>query len=138
MDNPVCDPAVDRRACLPYISAMNIGTRLFTLLKGQLVGIDLAGNRYYQERAIRPNGRARRWVDYKGAVEASSVPAEWHSWLHYTTDRPIPESARRAWSKPHIANPTGTGESYRPPGHDYEGGRRAPASGDYESWTPGS
>ena len=117
---------------------MNIGTWLFTLLRGHLVGTDAAGNAYYQERTVRPNGRRRRWVVYKGAVEASSVPAEWHSWLHYTTDRPIESSARRAWSKPHIANATGTDAGYRPPGHDYEGGRRAASTGDYEAWTPGT
>lgn len=116
---------------------MNIGTWLFTLLKGNLVGTDADGNAYYEERAIRPNGRARRWVAYKGTPEASAVPAEWHSWLHYTTDKPIQESARRAWSKPHTANPTGSPASYRPPGHDYSGGKRAAATGDYEAWSPG-
>ena len=129
---------MDQRPARAYMSRMNFGTRLFTLLKGQLVGTDTAGNHYYQERAIRPNGRARRWIDYKGPVEASAVPPEWHAWLHYTTDKPIQESARRAWSKDHIANATGTPASYRPPGHDYEGGRRDHATGDYEAWTPGS
>jgi NADH:ubiquinone oxidoreductase subunit len=120
------------------MSGMNIGTWLFTLLNGNLVGTDAAGNNYYQERAIRPNGRARRWIAYKGEVEASSVPPEWHSWLHYTTDKPIQASAHRPWTKEHIANATGTAASYRPPGHDYEGGRRDRATGDYEAWTPGS
>jgi NADH:ubiquinone oxidoreductase subunit len=117
---------------------MNLGTWLFTLLRGNLIGTDAVGNNYYEERSIRPNGRARRWIMYKGEVEASSVPPEWHSWLHYTTDKPIQASARRAWSKPPISNPTGTPDSYRPPGHDYEGGKRDRATGDYESWTPGS
>jgi len=117
---------------------MNIGTWLFTLLNGNLVGTDAAGNNYYQERSIRPNGRARRWIAYKGEVEGSSVPPEWHSWLHYTTDHPIQESARRPWSRAPVPNLTGTAASYRPPGHDYEGGRRDHATGDYEAWTPGN
>ena len=129
---------VDQRPGLAYMTLMNLGTWLFTLLHGNLVGTDAAGNNYYQERAIRPNGRARRWIAYKGVVEASSVPPEWHSWLHYTTDRPIQESARRPWSRAPIANPTGTAASYRPPGHDYEGGQRDRATGDYEAWTPGN
>ena len=136
--NPVDKPGVDQREAHAYISGMNIGTWLFTMLRGQLVGTDAAGNNYYEEKAVRPNGRSRRWIAYKGEVEASSVPPEWHSWLHYTTDKPIQASARREWSKPHIANQTGTPGSYRPPGHDYEGGKRAPATGDYEAWTPGS
>ena len=129
---------MDQRPGLAYMSRMHLGTWLLTLFKGQLVGTDGAGNHYYQERAIRPNGRARRWIVYKGPVEASAVPHEWHSWLHYTTDKPIQESARRPWSKAHIPNQTGTQASYRPPGHDYEGGHRDRATGDYEAWTPGS
>ncbi len=129
---------MDQRAVLTYISRMHLGTWLLTMLKGQLVGTDAAGNHYYQERGIRPNGRSRRWIIYKGPVEASSVPPEWHSWLHYTTEKPIQGSAHRPWSREHIANPTGTAASYRPPGHDYQGGRRDHATGDYEAWTPGS
>jgi NADH:ubiquinone oxidoreductase subunit len=117
---------------------MNLGTWLFTRLKGQLVGIDSLGNRYHQERSPRPGQRVRRWVAYKGEAEASLVPPEWHAWLHYTTDKPIQESARRAWSKPPLPNLTGTPASYRPPGHDYEGGQRSRATGDYEAWTPGN
>jgi NADH:ubiquinone oxidoreductase subunit len=117
---------------------MTIGTRLFTWFKGRLVGSDAAGNRYYQERRPRPGLRDRRWVLYAGSPEASKVPPEWHAWLHYTTEAPLPDSGRRVWQKPHEPNPTGTPAGYRPPGHDYVGGVRAPATGDYEAWTPGS
>ena len=117
---------------------MNIGTWLFTRLNGRLVGTDSAGNVYYQERRIRPGRRPRRWVAYVADVDASVVPPEWHAWLHYTTDAPLPDTGRRPWQKPHHANATGTPLSYRPPGHDYQGGQRARATGDYEAWTPGS
>jgi NADH:ubiquinone oxidoreductase subunit len=117
---------------------MTIGTRLFTLFKGRPVGTDAAGNRYYEERRPRSGMRARRWVMYAGASEASAVPAEWHAWLHYLTDEPLPETGRKPWQKPHHANATGTPAGYRPPGHDYLGGQRAHATGDYEAWTPGS
>jgi NADH:ubiquinone oxidoreductase subunit len=117
---------------------MNIGTRLFTRFKGSRVGADADGNIYYEERRPRPGLRARRWVIYAGTPEATKVPPEWHAWLHYTTEAPLPASARRPWQKPHIPNPTGTPDSYRPPGHDYRGGMRAQATGDYEAWTPGS
>ena len=113
--------------------------RLFTYFRGRLVGTDGAGNRYYTLR--RPPGRglrARRWVMFNGPVEASVVPAEWHAWLHFTTDEPIPASERKVWQKPHLPNLTGTRLSYRPPGHDYRGGHRPQTTGDYESWTPGS
>jgi NADH:ubiquinone oxidoreductase subunit len=116
---------------------MNITTRLFTMLRGRKVGQDAQGNVYYIEKRARPGLRQRRWVAYAGVPEASKVPPEWHAWLHYTTEAPIPESARRPWQKPHQPNLTGTPASYRPPGHDYSGGNRPRTTGDYESWTPG-
>ena len=115
---------------------MNLGTWLFTKLKGRRVGGDAAGNTYYEEKSPRAGMRPRRWVDYAVAVEASRVPPEWHAWLHYTVDEPLPETGRRSWQKPHQPNQTGTGSSYRPLGHDYRGGQRAHATGDYEAWTP--
>jgi NADH:ubiquinone oxidoreductase subunit len=118
---------------------MTIGTRLFTYFYGLPIGQDGDGNRYYEERVLRPGRlRKRRWVMYAGVKEATAVPAEWHSWLHYTTDTPISDANRRPWQKPHLPNLTGTPFSYRPPGHDYEGGKRAASTGDYEAWTPGS
>ena len=117
---------------------MNIGTRIFTWLHGRSVGRDALGNIYYEDRRARPDGVHRRWVAYAGEPEASTVPPEWHAWLHYTTDAPLPDTGRKPWQKPHIPNPTGTPASYRPQGHDYNGGARAAATGDYEAWTPGS
>jgi NADH:ubiquinone oxidoreductase subunit len=118
---------------------MNIGTWLHTKLNGRQVGTDAAGNVYYVDKRTRPAGeRTRRWVAFAGPAEASAVPPEWHAWLHYTTNEPLPEAGRKPWQKPHLANATGTAASYRPPGHEYEGGQRARATGDYESWTPGS
>lgn len=129
---------VDRGAGPAYISDMNIGTRIYTMLHGRRVGADAAGNVYYTQRRAPAQGRTRRWVDFAGPPEASAVPPEWHSWLHYTTDEPLPASNHKPWQKPHLANATGTAESYRPPGHDYEGGQRAKVTGDYEPWSPDS
>jgi NADH:ubiquinone oxidoreductase subunit len=116
---------------------MHIGTLLYTWLKGKLVGVDEYGNRYYQGRGIR-HGRNRRWVLYKGSAEASKVPPEWHAWLHHTTDQPLSETAAQVqpWQKEHLPNLTGTRGAYRPRGHDAAGGRRAPATGDYQAWKP--
>jgi NADH:ubiquinone oxidoreductase subunit len=115
---------------------MDIGTRIFTWLNGRVVGRDAVGNTYYENKRKAASGRTRRWVVYAGEAEATAVPPEWHSWMHYTTDAPLPETGRKPWQKPHLANATGTASSYRPPGHDYSGGKRAPATGDYEAWTP--
>lgn len=121
---------------------MTIGTRLFTWLRGELVGQDAAGNRYYRERGgVRRNvgglDRERRWVIYQGEPEGSKVPAEWHAWLHHTVDMPPKETApKRAWIKAHVPNLTGTPLAYRPLGHEFRGGHRAKATGDYEPWRP--
>lgn len=120
-----------------------IGTRLYTWLRGEAVGRDAAGNRYFREKgggfthkdSLR---RERRWVVYSGDVEASRVPPEWHAWLHHTTDQipPVGGVVRRPWMQEHRPNPTGSDQAYRPPGHTLSGGRRARATGDYEAWTP--
>ncbi len=117
---------------------MHIGTLLYTWLKGELVGTDEFSNRYYQTRRDTRHGRPRRWVVYKGSGEASSVPPEWHAWLHHTTSNPLTESAARAreWQKGHKPNRTGTVDAYRPGGHEIKGGIRAATSGDYQAWTP--
>jgi NADH:ubiquinone oxidoreductase subunit len=116
---------------------MTIGTRLYTFFHGTPVGHDAAGNRYFQERKLRGRGlRRRRWVLFAGPEEATNIPPEWHAWMHYTTDAPLPGASRRVWQKPHAPNRTGTVLGYRPPGHDYKGGHRAAATGDYEAWTP--
>ena len=115
---------------------MTIGTRLLIKRKGEQVGEDRFGNRYFQERG-KPRGRCRprRWVLYKGSPEASKVPAEWHGWLHYTVDQiPLNRlSKAKVWQKPHLPNLTGTIDAYRPPG-DLKYRTKLPES--YEPWKP--
>ncbi|MDE8347933.1 MAG: NADH:ubiquinone oxidoreductase subunit NDUFA12 [Acidocella sp.] len=112
------------------------GLTLHTLFSGSHVGEDSAGNQFFQQRRQVTGTRTRRWVVYAGAAEASTIGPEWHAWLHYLTEKPLPDTGRKPWQKPHQANLTGTAESYRPAGHDYAGGKRASASADYEAWTP--
>jgi NADH:ubiquinone oxidoreductase subunit len=110
-----------------------IGTDLFTRRKGLLVGEDDQGNRYYKERK-----GPRRWIMYKGEVNASRIPPDWHGWLHYTVDQPPTEAPPvvKPWEQEHKPNLTGTEGAYYPPGSLFEGGRRHHATGDYEAWTP--
>lgn len=115
---------------------MSIGTRLFTWANGTLVGTDASGNRYYTERKAPAGRRVKRWVIYNGSPEASVVPAEWHAWLHYTTEQPLTAAPRQDWQKPHEANYTGTVAAYLPPGHDLRGGKRERSPADYEAWQP--
>lgn len=122
---------------------VTLGTRLFTWLKGEEVGRDAEGNRYFREKGgskVHKDSlrKERRWVIYKVDVEASRVPPEWHGWLHHTIDVVPPEGGppQQPWQQDHQRNLTGSEEAYRPPGHTLSGGRRAAATGDYEPWTP--
>ena len=48
--------------------------RIYTLLRGRLVGTDECGNRYYvQSKGVGPLGVPRRWVIYRDLAEASQV-----------------------------------------------------------------
>ena len=111
-----------------------------TLTSGaKQIGIDGAGNKYYQAKPRPGYNYPRRWVIYKGFPDASKVPPEWHGWLHHQTDV-VPsragESYRQPWQKSHTPNLTGTDQAYRPPGHPLKGGKRPRVTGDYEAWTP--
>lgn len=116
-----------------------IGT-LFTVgRRGELVGADEFGNRYYESRdRVSYDGRRRRWVIYNGYAEASKVPPDWHGWLRYTFNEPptVAPLPRRAWEKPHLPNLSGTPMAWRPQGSLAAEGRRPAATGDYEAWKP--
>lgn len=114
----------------------NLVTRLYTLFHGKRIGTDSFGNVYYEARRDKAHGKKKRWVVYKGIAEASKVPAEWHGWLHYTTDKTPQAAAKRDWQKDHIPNLTGTAGAYAPPGHISQGAARAKSAADYEAWTP--
>lgn len=118
---------------------MTITTRLYTLLNGQLVGTDKFGNRYFRGKHTKKGAREKRWVLFRGIAEPSKVPPEWHGWLHHTHDNPPLEHAptkRYGWEKQHLPNLTGTKNAYVPPGHLIKGGKRSPATADYEPWKP--
>lgn len=113
--------------------------RIYTALRGQLVGTDAEGNEYYvQSRGVGPLGVPRRWVIYKNLAEASKIPPEWHGWMHYTVETPPTKEKYQArpWQLAHRENKTGTSEAYRPPGSILASGTRPRATGDYTAWNP--
>ena len=116
---------------------MHLGTLFYTWVRGDQVGTDEFGNRYYRSKGKKLQGRERRWVLYKGEVEASRIPPEWHAWLHHTCEEP-PLGARPEipWEKPHLANQTGTSGAYRPGGSVLSDQERQKSGGDYQAWTP--
>jgi len=113
-----------------------IGTAI-GLASAKRIGEDANGCIYYEGKPL-PDGRLRRFVRYKGANDASRVPPEWHGWLHHQVDD-LPDTSMappRRWEKEAKPNLTGTRAAYRPAGALEAGGKRAPATGDYEAWTP--
>lgn len=115
--------------------------KALTWLKGDLVGQDEAGNRYYQERFFffKPSDRRpRRWVVYNGHPEPSRVPPEWFGWLHFTLERPLDVSRRYAWQKPYQPNLTGTLLTYKPEGYAMKEKRVPSPLRHYQAWTPPS
>jgi len=57
------------------------GTRLKTIFFGKFVGKDSFGNKYYE------NNDGKRWVIYSNEIDASKIPVEWYSWIHFTPNR---------------------------------------------------
>ncbi|MCW5733604.1 MAG: NADH:ubiquinone oxidoreductase subunit NDUFA12 [Enhydrobacter sp.] len=117
---------------------MTFGTWLFTKMRGELVGSDAQGNRYFQDKRPVSGQRRKRWVMYNGDVEASRVPPDWHGWLHYTTDAPPPAGGlpRKTWQKDHVRNLSGTDLAYRPSGSTLVISPDKPKP-PYEAWRPG-
>jgi NADH:ubiquinone oxidoreductase subunit len=116
-----------------------IGTLVTVKGRGEHVGTDEFGNRYFQSRdTVSYDGRRRRWVLYNGYAEASKVPPDWHGWLRYTYDEPPSRTPlpRKTWEKSHLPNLTGTPMAWRPPGSLAAEGVRPKADGDYEAWKP--
>lgn len=88
-----------------------VGTFIFTLFRGKLVGKDEYKNKYYQSSS------GKRWVIYQNEIEATKIPPEWFSWLHFlNNEKPKKESKKYFWQKDHIENLTGTEKAYRPNG----------------------
>ena len=86
------------------------GTKLKTIFTGKFVGKDSVGNKYYENKA------GKRWVIYIGEIDASKIPIEWFSWIHFTDNRIENEHDLKKfnWQKPHQSNQTGTKNAHHP------------------------
>jgi NADH:ubiquinone oxidoreductase subunit len=104
-------------------NGQTLGTRFHTWRKGQFVGQDEFGNKYYRHvhsEAIDPNvGTERRWVIYNGEADASKEPPVGAPGCATTGTylRARKPTSRARGEKPYVPNMTGTG--------------------DYVPWTPG-
>ena len=101
-----------------------LGTRIHTLLFGKLKGHDHLGNKYYESKS------GKRWIIYKNEIDASKIPNEWYSWMHFTKNKleNNHDFEKYSWQKPHQENTTGTNKSYHPNKKNNEENKK------YKSW----
>ena len=87
-----------------------IGTKIQTFVFGKLVGKDSFGNKYYESKS------GKRWVIYKDEIDASKIPSEWYSWVHFISNKiQVNENLiKYNWQKTHKPNQTGTRDYYHP------------------------
>ena len=122
-------------------NGQTFGTQFTTWRYGERVGEDHLGNVYYRTKGGRIDpalGIERRWVIYNGEAEASRIPEGWNGWLHHTVDfRPPGKLYASRVAKAPSAQSHRNAHGLSSEGFDALGGRRQPATGDYDAWTPG-
>ena len=117
---------------------MNIGTKIYTWIYGKYVGEDEFGNRYYCNSENFEDSSAKRWVIFKGEIEASTIPPHWHAWLHKTINiPPINYSHQYSWQKNIEPNLTGTSKAYFPNSQNLTKLKNRKKNDiEYEKWQP--
>ena len=91
---------------------MSLGFKLYSFFNGNLVHQDSLGNKYYNDK----KNPSKRWVIYANEIDASKIPVEWYSWIHFMPNKieNIHEFEKHNWQKPHQPNMTGTDSAYYP------------------------
>ena len=117
---------------------MNLGTLFYTWVYGNFVSRDQFENKYYCNSKDFRDLKAKRWVIFKGEIEATKIPPHWHAWLHKSIDvPPIDYSHKYSWQKNHQPNMTGTEEAYYPNSHPLSKLRNTEKiKKEYERWEP--
>ncbi len=88
-----------------------LGTKLHTFFFGKFVGKDEFGNKYYENKK-----KTKRWIIYKDEIDASKIPNDWFSWIHFMKNKVEykHDIKKYKWQKTHSPNLTGTDEAYHP------------------------
>jgi NADH:ubiquinone oxidoreductase subunit len=106
---------------------MRIVMLLFTLIFGKKIGVDKYGNTYYSSVFFK---KEKRWVLYKGMVEASKTPINWDMWLRFMIDNPEEIKKNFFWEKDHLPNLTGTNFAFKPQAYN----SKIHYSSNYQAW----
>ena len=88
-----------------------IGTKLYTIFFGRLVGKDDFGNKYYENKK-----KTKRWVIYGEEIDASKISADLYSWIHFMKNKIEfnTKIKKYDWQRSHLSNQTGTKNAYHP------------------------
>lgn len=116
------------------LSYNSIFFKIYCFLFAKKIGYDEYGNKYYTKKNLSPknNYRERRFVIYKGIVEASKVPQEWNAWLHHAIDTPPIVKKKLSWLKDHSPNLTGSPFAY-----EYKDNKKSKQIKNiYSTWSP--
>lgn len=117
---------------------MDLVSKIAIKLSCVKVGFDEFGNQYFETKPTKKGktiSKKKRYVIYNGLAEPSKVPANWHSWLHYTSDDLPDNSHKYSWQKIHLPNLTGTKFAYFPPSKNHNCHNSIASSG-YKPWKP--
>ena len=96
------------------------------------MGVDKAGNKYYENRVDYPFGQ-HRWVE-PGDIhnfDSSSIPPEWHGWMTSMNDTPPASETLYFDTAKHDIKPTTTG-SHAP--HDHAVGYQNEENTEKHNW----
>lgn len=94
----------------------------------KFMGIDVHGNRYYEDIYANDSNdsmMSTRWVEFVDRTEwgmtGRKIPPEWHGWLHKIhDDAPTPGNSHYynpQFKRRHIGNQSGLPTQYMPIGH---------------------
>ena len=109
-------------------NGQTIGTKIYTKFFGNLVGADEYGNTYFES-----SDGTKRWINYKGVCDASSIPPTWHSWIHKTTNK-IPSFEQNNLSKSISGGSFNKIKKYGK--YHPNNSKTHSIFNDYESWKP--
>lgn len=93
-------------------------TSIKLLFTAKFIGEDEYKNRYFESKHKDYLGRTKRFCIFHGIVEASKIPADWHAWMHHTTNSPI-QYKKLFWMKSHMPDTTGTLHAFIPNTHTH-------------------
>ena len=116
---------------------MSLGTLLYTWFFGNFVGSDELSNKYYCNSKDFQDKNSKRWVIFRGEIEASKIPPHWHAWLHKSIALPpINYEHKYEWQKDHKPNFTGTIDAYHPNTQQLSKSKPDLNKKEYERWNP--